>query len=123
MMRLSTASLAFAVLLAASLAGKGFGLKETRRAGLDVDRVVSYLEERGLTVHSGDRYAASIWTVATRGAYLRGNWLSKRVFDGYDAIIDAACEAWRKLLNQPDTITSIGTRDWAHNGQSNDLWY
>jgi transposase len=22
--------------------------------------------------------------------YLRGNWLSNRVFDGYDAIIDAA---------------------------------
>jgi transposase len=50
--------------------------------------------------------------------YLRGNWLSNRVFDGYDAIIDAACQAWRKLLNKPDTITSIGMRDWAHIGQS-----
>jgi DDE superfamily endonuclease len=28
--------------------------------------------------------------------YLRGNWLSNRVFDTYDAIIDAACEAWRR---------------------------
>ena len=68
MMRLSTASLAFAVLLAASLAGKAFGLKETSRAGPDEDRAVSYLEERGLTVDFVDRYAASIWTVATRGA-------------------------------------------------------
>jgi putative transposase len=50
--------------------------------------------------------------------YLRGNWLSNRVFDGYDAIIDAACEAWRKLLDKPDTIASIGMRDWAHIGQS-----
>ena len=50
--------------------------------------------------------------------YLRANWLSNRVFDDYDAIIDAACEAWRKLLAQPDTITSIGMRDWAHVGQS-----
>ena len=50
--------------------------------------------------------------------YLRGNWLSNRVFDNYDHIIDAACEAWLKLLNQPATITSIGMRDWAHVGQS-----
>jgi transposase len=50
--------------------------------------------------------------------YLRANWLSNRVFDDYDAIIDAACEAWRKLLGQHNTITSIGRRDWAHIGQS-----
>jgi hypothetical protein len=50
--------------------------------------------------------------------YLRANWLSNRVFDNYDAIIDAACEAWRKLLAQPETITSIGMREWAHVGQS-----
>jgi len=42
--------------------------------------------------------------------------------DTYDAIIDAACEAWRKLIAQPQTITSIGMRDWAHVGQSQ-YWY
>ena len=50
--------------------------------------------------------------------YLRQNWLSNRVFEGYDAVIDAACDAWQKLLTQPDTIKSIGTRKWAHAGQS-----
>jgi transposase len=45
--------------------------------------------------------------------YLRQNWLSNTVFENYDAIIDAACAAWRKLIALPDTITSIGTRDWA----------
>jgi hypothetical protein len=49
--------------------------------------------------------------------YLRQNWLSIRVFDTYEQIIDAACEAWNKLLAQPDTITSIGLRDWAHVGR------
>jgi hypothetical protein len=49
--------------------------------------------------------------------YLRANWLSNRVFDTYEAIIDAACEAWCKLLAQPSLITSIGLRDWAHIGQ------
>ena len=33
--------------------------------------------------------------------YLRQNWLSNRVFDTYEAIIEAACEAWRKLMAQP----------------------
>jgi hypothetical protein len=49
--------------------------------------------------------------------YLRQNWLSNTVFENYDAIIDAACAAWRKLIAQPETITSIGMRNWAHVGQ------
>lgn len=49
--------------------------------------------------------------------YLRANWLSNRVFENYDAIIDAACEAWRNLIAIPDTITSIGLPEWAHIGQ------
>ena len=28
--------------------------------------------------------------------YLRQNWLSNTVFENYDAIVDAACDAWRK---------------------------
>src|ERR1700678_1157244 len=50
--------------------------------------------------------------------YLRQNWLSNTVFENYDAIVDAACNAWRNLIAQPETITSLGMRDWAHIGQS-----
>ena len=50
--------------------------------------------------------------------YLRQNWLSNRVFETYDDIIEAACDAWNKRMAQPNTITSIGMRDWAHVGQS-----
>ena len=46
--------------------------------------------------------------------YLRQNWLSNRVFPTYDAILDAACQAWNRLVDQPDTISSIGMRKWAH---------
>jgi len=49
--------------------------------------------------------------------YLRANWLSNRVFETYEDIVDAACEAWNKLIEQPETITSIGLRKWAHDGQ------
>ena len=50
--------------------------------------------------------------------YLRQNWLSNTVFEDYDAILDAGCDAWRKLIATPEAITSIGMRDWAHAGQS-----
>ena len=46
--------------------------------------------------------------------YLRANWLSNRVFDSYDAILDAGCDAWNQLIDQPDVITSTGMRKWAH---------
>ena len=49
--------------------------------------------------------------------HLRQTWLSNRVFDTYDDIIDAACDAWRRLIAQPETITSIGSRQWALAGQ------
>ena len=48
--------------------------------------------------------------------YLRQTWLSNRVFDTYDAILEAGCDAWNKLTAQPETIMSIGMRDWAHTG-------
>ena len=50
--------------------------------------------------------------------YLRQNWLSNRVYDTYNAILDAASDAWTRLIALPDTITSIGLRDWAHTGQT-----
>jgi len=49
--------------------------------------------------------------------YLRQTWLSNRVFETYDAILDAGCDAWNRLLAQPDTIMSIGLRDWTHSGR------
>jgi hypothetical protein len=49
--------------------------------------------------------------------YLRQNCLSNRVFDNYDAILEAGCDAWNRLLAQPETIMSIGMRNWAHGGQ------
>ena len=42
--------------------------------------------------------------------YLRQTWLSNTVFENYDAIVDAACDAWRRLIAQPERITSIGMR-------------
>ncbi|MCA3565024.1 MAG: IS630 family transposase [Methylocystis sp.] len=55
--------------------------------------------------------------VETVWQYLRATYLSTRVFETYDDIIDAACDAWRRRTDRPDVITSIGMRNWAHIGQ------
>jgi transposase len=49
--------------------------------------------------------------------HLRQNWLANRVFDTYEDVIEAACDPWRRLTAMPETITSIGTREWATIGQ------
>ena len=58
-------------------------------------------------------YSPELNPVETVWAYLRSNTLSNRVFDTYDDVATACCNAWNWLAAQPDRITSIGTRAWA----------
>ena len=45
--------------------------------------------------------------------FMRQNWLSNRIFQSPEDIVDHCCLAWNKLIDQPDRIKSIGCRDWA----------
>jgi len=45
--------------------------------------------------------------------YLRGNKLCAVVWDTYEAIVDACRNAWQFLIEDPDRIRSIATREWA----------
>ena len=45
--------------------------------------------------------------------YLRKTYLALRVFDDYNAIVDACCNAWNDLLAMPDQLASITRRNWA----------
>jgi len=58
-------------------------------------------------------YSPELNPVENVWAYLRSNKLSNRVFETYDAIVDACCDAWNWLIAQPDQIASIGSRKWA----------
>jgi len=49
----------------------------------------------------------NVWQV------LRDNWLSNRIFNSYEDILDHCCDAWNKLVDQPWRIMTIGLRDWA----------
>ncbi|CUH36847.1 hypothetical protein JSE7799_01243 [Jannaschia seosinensis] len=39
--------------------------------------------------------------------------LANRVFESYDAIVGACCEAWNALIAIPERVASITSRDWA----------
>ena len=58
-------------------------------------------------------YSPELNPVENIWQFLRQNHLSNRVFDNYDAILDACCDAWNALTADPGRIRSIATRAWA----------
>jgi hypothetical protein len=51
--------------------------------------------------------AENIWE------YLRKNKLSNRLYQSYEDIVEACCEAWNWLMAMPEQIASIAARSWA----------
>jgi putative transposase len=58
-------------------------------------------------------YSPELNPVENIWEFLRANLLSLRVWDSYEAIIEACCEAWNKLMQMPERITSLTKRSWA----------
>ena len=58
-------------------------------------------------------YSPELNPVENIWEFLRGNDLSNRIYATYEAIVDACCDAWNKLIASPDRIRSIASRDWA----------
>ena len=58
-------------------------------------------------------YAPELNPVEQVWAYLRANFLSHRVWNSYDAIVEAYCDAWNTLMNMPQRLASITRRTWA----------
>lgn len=44
--------------------------------------------------------------------YLRERFLSLRALDDYDAIVDASCRAWNRLVADPGRIASLCNYPW-----------
>jgi hypothetical protein len=59
------------------------------------------------------RYSPELNPVREYLAILRSNFLSHRVWNSYEAILDACCDAWNKLMQMPERLTAITARDWA----------
>jgi hypothetical protein len=58
-------------------------------------------------------YSPQLNPVENIWQFLRQNFLANRIFDSYDAIIEACCEAWNALTARPERLASITQRDWA----------
>lgn len=58
-------------------------------------------------------YAPELNSMENVWEYLRGNKLSSGIWDDYEDILEACADAWNWLMDDPDRIRSIGSRDWA----------
>jgi hypothetical protein len=59
-------------------------------------------------------YAPELNPVELVWEYLRANKLCRLVWNCYEEIVLACKQAWDFLINDPDRIASIGSRDWAY---------
>ena len=59
-------------------------------------------------------YAPELNPVENIWEYLRQNKLAHRLYDDYNAIVEACSQAWNDLIATPERIASITQRDWAN---------
>jgi hypothetical protein len=45
--------------------------------------------------------------------YLRKNKLANRLYETYEDIVEACCDAWNSLMAMPDRIASVAAKSWA----------
>jgi transposase len=58
-------------------------------------------------------YAPELNPVENVWAYLRGNRLSLTVWETYEQIVEACCQAWNALTHETGRIASIASKSWA----------
>lgn len=58
-------------------------------------------------------YSPELNPVENVWEFLRGNFLSHRVWETYEEIMEACCYAWNELMKMPDRVASITRRPWA----------
>ncbi|TDG02839.1 IS630 family transposase, partial [Paracraurococcus ruber] len=58
-------------------------------------------------------YAPELNPIENLWEYLRANLLSFRIWDSYEAILEACCTAWNTLAADRSRLASITTRNWA----------
>lgn len=66
-----------------------------------------------ITLLSLPPYAPELNPIENVWQYLRQNFLANRVFDNYEAIVEACCQAWLAFIALPDVVRSITARSWA----------
>jgi hypothetical protein len=57
-------------------------------------------------------YAPELNPVDNVWEFLRKNWFGHQVWQSYEAIFGACCDAWNKLMQMPERIASITQHSW-----------
>lgn len=91
-------------------------IPENRHAVLVVDGASWHQETMGVdkvSLLKLPAYSPELNPVEQVWQWLKQNYLSNRCYSGYEAIVDASCEAWNVFASRVDLVKSIGTREWA----------
>ena len=57
-------------------------------------------------------YSPELNPVERLWLYLRERYLSHRLLEDYDAVVDACCAAWTALVQEPGRIQSLTSYSW-----------
>ncbi|UVF22552.1 hypothetical protein HPT29_025760 (plasmid) [Microvirga terrae] len=57
--------------------------------------------------HHPFAFATSLTPVERVWLYLREPYLSHRVLDNYEAVLEAVCRAWNRLLDETGRLTTL----------------
>ena len=76
-------------------------------------KIVALREAHQYYLAAATALCAGIEPNGERVAVPAGQQTQSPGLDSYDAIVAACKEAWNFLINDPERIRSIGTRDWA----------
>ncbi len=66
-----------------------------------------------LTLITQPPFAPEVNPAENVSEYLRKNKLAIHIYETYDAIVQACCQAWNDLMETPDRIVSLTSRHWA----------
>jgi len=58
-------------------------------------------------------YSPELNPIENLWQFLRHSFLNARVYGGYQAVVDACCDAWNRLRAIPGKVRSITAREWA----------
>ena len=58
-------------------------------------------------------YSPELNAIERLWLYLKERFLSHRLWTGYDAIVDAVCQAWQQITSDTGRIKSLCSKEWA----------
>jgi transposase len=58
-------------------------------------------------------YSPELNAIERLWLFLKERYLSHRLWQTYDDIIDAVCQAWNRVIDEPGRIKSLCSLDWA----------